>query len=89
MPQELSDHIKKLPEEQRDQIWITCKGEHPLDVENIGPISYVSKRGLPIYFFPYLNAPDYLSPIVAVKLERPKSKYLISIIIKNDSNNIF
>lgn len=73
MPEELVTYIRSLSEPERNQIWITCKGEQPLDVENIGPIHYVSTRGLPGYYFPYINTPGYLSPLVAVRLERPKS----------------
>lgn len=75
MPQDLRDHIASLPELERNQVWINCQGEHPIDRENIGPINYVSKRGFPIYFFPYTNVPDYLSPLVAIRLERPRSEY--------------
>lgn len=75
MPEDLKLHITGLPVQQRNQVWIHCHGEHPLDKENIGPINYVSKRGFPAYFFPYTNVPDYLSPLVAVRLERPKRKF--------------
>lgn len=74
MPEDLQLHIKSLPEAERNQVWIHCQGEAPLDRENVGPINYVSRRGFPSYFFPYTNVPDYLSPLVAIRLERPKRK---------------
>uniref|UniRef100_A0A336M0F7 CSON009497 protein n=1 Tax=Culicoides sonorensis TaxID=179676 RepID=A0A336M0F7_CULSO len=88
MPEELVEYIKSLPEEKRNQVWITCKGEQPLDVENIGPIQYVSTRGLPGYYFPYVNNPGYLSPLVAVRLERPKSNVIINIECRAWAKNI-
>lgn len=77
MPGDLKEHIISLPEIERNQVWINCRGENPHDRENIGPINYVSKRGLPAYYFPYTNVPDYLSPIVAVRFERPTRKLKI------------
>lgn len=89
MPEELVNYIRKLEPKQRNQVWITCKGEHPIDVENVGPIQYVSTRGLPGYYFPYLNTPGYLSPLVAVKLERPKSKTPNSHYLTRSYNSVF
>lgn len=86
MPEELVHHIGNLTAPERNQVWITCKGEHPLDVENIGPIHYVSARGLPGYYFPYVNTPGYLSPLVAVQLERPKSKSSIFNLFFHEKN---
>lgn len=57
-------------------VWVSCEGENPADVENIGPINYAPKRGFPSYFFPYQNTKGYLSPLVAILFERPASKYL-------------
>jgi len=88
MPEDLVNHIKALPEVERNQIWITCKGEQPIDVENIGPIQYVSKHGMPKYFFPYVNTPGYLSPLVAVKLDRPKQNIIINIECRAWAKNI-
>ncbi|XP_063700319.1 sodium/potassium-transporting ATPase subunit beta-2-like [Culicoides brevitarsis] len=88
MPEELKLYIAKLPEAERNQVWITCKGEQPLDVENIGPIQYVSRRGLPAYYFPYVNTPGYLSPLVAVRLERPKTNTIINIECRAWAKNI-
>lgn len=43
-------------------------------MENIGPIEYYPKPGLPGYFFPYENSEGYLSPLVAVKFLHPRSE---------------
>jgi hypothetical protein len=59
---------------QLNTIWVSCEGESPADVENIGPIKYIPKRGFPGYFYPYKNSEGYLSPVMAVHFERPRSK---------------
>lgn len=57
-------------------IWITCEGENPADIENLGPINYLPHRGFPGYYFPFMNQKGYLPPILAINFERPKSKSL-------------
>lgn len=54
---------------------MSCEGESPADVENIGPVSYYPRQGFPGYFFPYENSEGYLSPLVAVQFTRPQRKY--------------
>uniref|UniRef100_A0A1D1Y1U2 Sodium/potassium-transporting ATPase subunit beta-2 n=1 Tax=Anthurium amnicola TaxID=1678845 RepID=A0A1D1Y1U2_9ARAE len=69
-------------------VWVSCEGENPADVENIGPINYAPKRGFPSYFFPYTNTPGYLSPLVAIMFERPATGVLINIECKAWAANI-
>lgn len=76
MPADLVQHIKDLPLIQRDQIWVTCRGEDGADQEIIGDIKYYPQQGFPSYFYPYLNTGGYVSPLVAVKFTRPKREYL-------------
>lgn len=59
-------------------VWISCEGENPADVENIGSVDYSPRRGFPAYYFPYLNQEDYLPPLVAVHFEKPKRKLHLS-----------
>ena len=59
---------------QLNTVWVSCEGENPADVENIGPITYWPKRGFPSYFFPYQNTHNYLSPLVGIFFERPASE---------------
>lgn len=56
---------------------MSCQGENPADVEYLGPVTYYPKgiQGFPGYYFPYLNSEGYLSPLVAVRFERPICKY--------------
>lgn len=62
---------------QLNTVWVSCEGENPADVENIGKVSYHPRPGFPGYFFPYENSVGYLSPLVAVRFERPKSEYVV------------
>jgi len=88
MPEDLKKHIADLQPNERNQVWVDCRGEQPLDVENIGPIQYASKRGFPTYYFPYLNVKDYLSPLVAIRLERPNPRIMISVECRAWAKNI-
>ncbi|KAL6430173.1 hypothetical protein ACFW04_007730 [Cataglyphis niger] len=91
MPADLQDHIKQ--EEMNgvsrlDTVWVSCSGENPADVENMGAIQYIPRRGFPGYYFPFRNTPGYLSPLVAVFFERPKFGVLINIECKAWAHNI-
>lgn len=74
MPLDLKTHIASLSPKARKQIWVSCKGETPFDNEAIGPIQY-PQRGFPSYFYPFRNTVDYLSPLVAIRFERPKGNF--------------
>ncbi|KAK0160097.1 hypothetical protein PV328_007539 [Microctonus aethiopoides] len=91
MPNDLKNRIKtakmRSPEELQT-IWVSCEGENPADIENIGPIQYKPRSGFPGYFFPYANSPGYLSPLVAVWFESPKRNVLINIECKAWARNI-
>jgi len=56
---------------------VSCEGENPADIENVGPIDFIPKWGFPGYFYPYENSQGYLSPLVAVHFASPKSKKFI------------
>lgn len=56
-------------------MWVSCEGENPADIENIGAIQYIPQRGFPGYFFPFTNIDGYLSPLVAVFFEAPRREY--------------
>ena len=53
----------------KDHVWVNCYGKYPADKEVLGDgIEYIPKtRGIPNYYFPYLNQKYYVSPLVAVK----------------------
>ncbi|KAF7989747.1 hypothetical protein HCN44_008421 [Aphidius gifuensis] len=91
MPSDLRERIKtakmRNPEELKT-IWVSCEGENPADVENIGAIQYKPRSGFPGFYFPYANSPGYLSPLVAVWFESPKRNVLINIECKAWARNI-
>ncbi|KAJ4443652.1 hypothetical protein ANN_05327 [Periplaneta americana] len=75
MPKDLKDHIvnqKKINSQLLNTIWISCEGESPADIENVGPIKYIPRQGFPGYFYPYKNSEGYLSPVMAIHFERPR-----------------
>lgn len=88
MPTDLVDHIKSLPEPDRKQVWVSCNGLSPADVESIGPIEYFPHRGLPAYYYPYTNVQGYLSPLLAVHFARPAVKQNVDIECRIWAKNI-
>jgi sodium/potassium-transporting ATPase subunit beta len=80
MPLELQEAINYISGYDKrylkhEMIWITCEGENPADVENMGPINYFPNRGFYGYYFPFTNQKGYMSPMVAINFERPNSKH--------------
>lgn len=89
MPADLKEHIRQEEKHNRlDTVWVSCAGENPADVENMGAIQYLPRRGFPGYYFPFKNTQGYLSPLVAVFFEKPKYGVLINIECKAWAHNI-
>ncbi|XP_047041943.1 sodium/potassium-transporting ATPase subunit beta-2-like [Helicoverpa zea] len=91
MPTDLKEHIKNMTAYDKNylnMVWVSCQGENPADRENIGPIQYMPYRGFPGYYFPYTNQEGYLSPLVAVHLQRPNTGVLINIECRAWARNI-
>lgn len=91
MPGALKEFVKteQANTPQRlNTVWVSCEGENPADVENIGPIRYYPTQGFPGYFYPYENSEGYLSPLVAVHFERPVRGIIINIECKAWARNI-
>ncbi|XP_026490528.1 sodium/potassium-transporting ATPase subunit beta-2-like [Vanessa tameamea] len=91
MPLDLQYHIKNITDHNRDNanmVWVSCHGETPADKENIGPIKYLPNHGFPGYYYPYNNAEGYLSPLVAVHLQRPRTGIVINIECRAWARNI-
>ncbi|KAJ9595669.1 hypothetical protein L9F63_013135 [Diploptera punctata] len=82
MPQHLKNHILL------QTLWVSCEGETNNDKEFIGPLKYLPRMGFPGYFFPYRNIDGYLSPLVAIQLERPQVGIVINIECKLWAKNI-
>lgn len=76
MPMELQEKIKQS---KNSNVWLSCAGDLPHDIESIGRIKYYPDQGYPGFFFPYTGQNDYLEPIVAVQFERQQGKLDISL----------
>nr|CAD7463599.1 unnamed protein product [Timema tahoe] len=89
MPTDLKEFIKlKRDTNEMNTVWVSCQGENPADVENMGPVQYYPKRGFPGFYFPFQNKPGYQSPLVAVFFEKPAIGVLINIECKAWAHNI-
>jgi sodium/potassium-transporting ATPase subunit beta len=69
-------------------VWLSCEGETPTDVENVGTIQYVPQPGFPGYYFPYNNTENYVSPMVAIYKKKKKSKFVCVILNTNHKFHI-
>ncbi|KAL5281666.1 ATP1B2 family protein [Megaselia abdita] len=88
MPEELKKYIASKPSEERKQVWVSCKGQFGTDKETVNNIKYFPDRGFPSFYYPYLNQPGYLSPLVAVQFERPKSHEMMNVECRAWAKNI-
>lgn len=76
LPKEIPDHLQdRIRNSNEEKAWLSCAGDTSVDVENIGPIQYYPDYGYPSFYFPYTGQKEYLEPLVAIKLEKPTSKY--------------
>ncbi len=89
-PEELKAHVNR--QRDKEQVWITCEGENPADMEAAGEMEYFPKaQGFPGYYFPYNGqnkTHKYESPIVAVKFNNPTRGQLIHIECRAWAENI-
>lgn len=87
MPQSLKEHFKSRSKEAKklEVVWVSCEGENPADIENLGKsISYKSmggEQGFLGKYFPFRKAPGYLQPLVAVRFESVKRKFSLSFLL--------
>ncbi|XP_064081240.1 sodium/potassium-transporting ATPase subunit beta-like isoform X6 [Macrobrachium nipponense] len=80
MPVDLRNHIAEVTENNDgklpEMVWIHCEGQTPVDVENLGTIKYYSPwndwHGIPAYYFPYKDNPDYMAPMLQIQLDKPQ-----------------
>merc|ERR1712121_291404 len=66
-----TDGIPKL-------VWVNCEGENEADREYVDEITYKPHHGFPSYYYPYVNTPGYLPPVVAVQFTKVKRNVLIN-----------
>jgi sodium/potassium-transporting ATPase subunit beta len=72
-----------------DYIGVSCQGENPADVENLGPIEYEPPSGFHKKYYPYRNQEGYRQPIVFAKFKKPKNGVLIQVWCKAWAENIY
>ncbi|KAL3282609.1 hypothetical protein HHI36_005784 [Cryptolaemus montrouzieri] len=77
MSQSLIDHI--LASTNRKKVFVECLGENLWDNEHLGKMTYYPQQSFEGYFFPYKGEPDYLPPLVAVKLKQVTTGVVIHI----------
>lgn len=88
MPESLKTFISTRAARERNTVWVSCEGENSADKENIGKIRMYPTMGIPGYYFPYLNQEGYLSPVVAIWMERPTPNVLINVECRAWAKNI-
>lgn len=88
MPNELREHIKKVNPSKLQQVWVSCNGTNAEDRENLGEVSYYPAQGFPNYYYPYLNQPGYLSPLIAVQFESLQINKMINVECRAWAKNI-
>uniref|UniRef100_A0A1B6FQY1 Sodium/potassium-transporting ATPase subunit beta n=1 Tax=Cuerna arida TaxID=1464854 RepID=A0A1B6FQY1_9HEMI len=89
MPEQLKALIKSPSNNGTKNIWISCEGEYEFDKEHIRTdFAYYPIQGFPSYYYPFVNSPGYLSPLVAVQINRPSTNVLINIECRAWAKNI-
>lgn len=63
----ISQFIKTPIEES--YIGVSCQGESDGDSDNIRSVMFSPPGGFPAYFYPYLNQPNYKSPLVMAQFD--------------------
>jgi len=91
MPKQLIEVIRATKARnplELNTVWVSCEGENPADVENIGPVEYYPQQGFPGFYYPYENSEGYLSPLVAIHFTRPVRGIIINVECKAWAHNI-
>jgi len=91
LPDDFPANLKTVIENQSDknQVWINCRPEYPADKEGIKSMKYYPEsQGFPASYFPYLNDPGYLSPLVAVQIEPMRKGQLLHLECRAFAHNI-
>jgi len=87
MPEELRARIAGAT--NKNQVWVSCKGEGSADKEGMGEFSYYPKDGgFQEQYFPYLNQDKYQSPIVAVKFKNTNVGQFVHVECRAWADNI-
>lgn len=87
------DNIPDIPSDLRflnraNLVYLDCKGNSPVDQENMGPIEYTPTQGFPIQYFPYTGHPHYMPPFVSIRFKSPAHSIAIGITCKLYAKNL-
>ncbi|KAH8238926.1 hypothetical protein KR038_008219 [Drosophila bunnanda] len=88
MPEDLQQVINGTAMEERKQIWVSCNGHLSKDKELFQNIKYFPSQGFPAYYYPYMNQPGYLSPLVAVQFVSPPKGQMLDVECRAWAKNI-
>ncbi|TMW50940.1 hypothetical protein DOY81_004013 [Sarcophaga bullata] len=88
MPVELKQHISSVQPWERQQIWVSCNGTNAEDKESLGEVKYFPTQGFPAYYYPYMNQPGYLSPLIAVQFQKLPNAKMMNIECRAWARNI-
>uniref|UniRef100_A0A8D9EUU1 Sodium/potassium-transporting ATPase subunit beta-2 n=1 Tax=Cacopsylla melanoneura TaxID=428564 RepID=A0A8D9EUU1_9HEMI len=91
MPLDLKKHINQTAlgdPLKMETVWVSCDGESPADVENIGKVEIYPRWGIPGYYYPYKNSEGYHSPVLAVHFTDPKLHTLINVECRAWAKNV-
>jgi len=88
MPADLMEHIGNTTNLERQKIWVSCNGQHSMDREILGDIKFYPSQGFPAYYYPYMNQPGYMSPLIAVQFEKVTLNQMVNIECRAWAKNI-
>nr|AAC46608.1 nervous system antigen 1 [Drosophila melanogaster]prf//2114404A nervana 1 antigen [Drosophila melanogaster] len=88
MPDDLKKVINETKTEERHEVWVSCFGHLGKDKENFQNIRYFPSQGFPSYYYPFLNQPGYLSPLVAVQFNSPPKGQMLDVECRAWAKNI-
>lgn len=69
-------------------MWVSCEGKSDDDKANLGPVTYIPRRGFPGFFYPCQNERLCTHPILALRFERPKLGVQINVRCKVWAENV-
>lgn len=93
LPAGLNETIKELNDE-KSYVYISCTGQEGTDSDQLKEIDYYSSHssnkvgGIDFKYFPYMNQPSFVSPLVFVHFKDVSINTLINVVCKAYAGNI-
>lgn len=81
-PQTFDNETEDLPDTMAgridpDYVGVTCDGESEADKDNTRNITFYPDKGFPAVYYPYLNQPGYLAPVVMAQFDVEPGRLLM------------